>query len=841
MDQIAKSAPKLIMRKYLTNKPIIFATFLIQLLVVFDLVAVLYVVWVETSVSFVGGFDLTQGILLIGTVMIVTIIINFIFILLSLTKLRTTTVFIPMGIAMAIFMYFFMSVGGIALAGFGPFGAGLLFGVYYALIFYGPAIWFYFRYRMPFIAVGWLSILFLSSLLIANALKLEGSGKLTSLLRPDYLIIAGVFYLVVMLLLIIDNAQALSRWKKLPSKSIRLPFRTLFPIVLVLIIVTVLANAISPVLWKVIWEQIDEGKAKQVEQEDIPHDAIDGRTGNLKIEDDGTVKMDPNQELKSEVNAEKGSGKILFTVQLGDIVSYDGTIETPYYEIPEPHYWKMENMDSYSDERGFYNDFSYDEHSYTEKLTKNRWFDYLAYDYSSRTETLSQLISFVDLETHWVIGRQRQEAIRLLVGDERAYFEFENGTITMEKNKPWSRGDSYEIESAVSSVDVTSPFDIKYLRLTEEETGINSINPYSYDEEVSSNNSFNDYDIGKLADEITYGIEYKIDKALAIQDYLRANYTYNLKPGNPHSFNSSTAGKDRLHYFLFERKEGYCTYFASAMVALLRSEGIPSRVVGGFAEGSYSDKFDSYIVTTNDAHAWVEIYFDDYGWITFDPTPASSEEEQQKQEDLGKQLTEDLEKQLEEIIKDAVDKKYSYDFPDGNGYDYEPPDPFEVPKWMEDLAKDMQEVMVSVWNLIKILIPICCCIISLLIIFIPPMRNQLLELYLLGEIRKREDREQIKVYFELIKRKLKFLDGRLASKKGETALQYYKRLSQVGVIHPYVLESLHSASVLYNRAAFRHMIREDDKENMQLATETILSWLDQNTPVGKRIANLWRL
>src|SRR5205823_11603121 len=84
--------------------------------------------------------------------------------------------------------------------------------------------------------------------------------------------------------------------------------------------------------------------------------------------------------------------------------------------------------------------------------------------------------------------------------------------------------------------------------------------------------------------------------------------------------------KDPVANFLFERKAGHCEYFASSMVVMLRTLGIPSRIVNGFRGGEYNDVTGSYIVRAKDAHSWVEAYFPEYGWYTFDPTPGSSSE-----------------------------------------------------------------------------------------------------------------------------------------------------------------------------------------------------------------------
>ena len=105
------------------------------------------------------------------------------------------------------------------------------------------------------------------------------------------------------------------------------------------------------------------------------------------------------------------------------------------------------------------------------------------------------------------------------------------------------------------------------------------------------------------------------DKAIALQHFLQANYAYTLQlPKTPQP--------DPMAHFLFERKAGHCEYFASAMALMLRTLGIPARVVNGFRRGEVNSVTGSYIVRGRDAHSWVEAYFPAHGWIDFDPTPA---------------------------------------------------------------------------------------------------------------------------------------------------------------------------------------------------------------------------
>jgi transglutaminase-like putative cysteine protease len=105
------------------------------------------------------------------------------------------------------------------------------------------------------------------------------------------------------------------------------------------------------------------------------------------------------------------------------------------------------------------------------------------------------------------------------------------------------------------------------------------------------------------------------ERARAIEGYLRASMRYELKVAAP------PAGRDGVDYFLFDSREGYCDYFATAMTVLLRSAGVPARVASGYAVGEQDAATGSWIVRDANAHSWVEVFFPRYGWIEFEPSP----------------------------------------------------------------------------------------------------------------------------------------------------------------------------------------------------------------------------
>jgi len=124
--------------------------------------------------------------------------------------------------------------------------------------------------------------------------------------------------------------------------------------------------------------------------------------------------------------------------------------------------------------------------------------------------------------------------------------------------------------------------------------------------------------VRERAAEVVGDADNRYDAARRVERFLEANKTYSLtdvpEPG------------DRItDQFLFEQDAGYCEYFATAMTTMLRAQDVPARYVVGYAGGDYVGN-GTYLVRGADAHAWVEVYFEDVGWVRFDPTPGDARE-----------------------------------------------------------------------------------------------------------------------------------------------------------------------------------------------------------------------
>lgn len=119
--------------------------------------------------------------------------------------------------------------------------------------------------------------------------------------------------------------------------------------------------------------------------------------------------------------------------------------------------------------------------------------------------------------------------------------------------------------------------------------------------------------IAELAESVAVGSSV-LEKTRQLEEHLITQYQYTLDLfGRP--------SDNPIERFLTETRAGHCEYFASAMVLMLRSQGIPARFVTGYLGGEYNPLEGYYVVRQNNAHAWVEAYVPELGWQTFDPTP----------------------------------------------------------------------------------------------------------------------------------------------------------------------------------------------------------------------------
>jgi len=145
--------------------------------------------------------------------------------------------------------------------------------------------------------------------------------------------------------------------------------------------------------------------------------------------------------------------------------------------------------------------------------------------------------------------------------------------------------------------------------------------------------------ISDLAADLTKDAQTPLDKVLALRDYFLSKdengeprFVYTLTPGSPTDPNIPDVSL--LNNFLFNTQKGYCTYFAAATLFMLRSQGIPTRMAVGFLTVNRSHNNPGwYWFYADQAHAWTQVYFPEYGWLDFDLTISNEDAEQTNQPD----------------------------------------------------------------------------------------------------------------------------------------------------------------------------------------------------------------
>lgn len=145
--------------------------------------------------------------------------------------------------------------------------------------------------------------------------------------------------------------------------------------------------------------------------------------------------------------------------------------------------------------------------------------------------------------------------------------------------------------------------------------------------------------ISDLAADLTKDAETPIDKIIALRDYFLSKdengeprFVYTLTPGSPTDPNIPDLSL--LNNFLFNTQKGYCTYFAASTLFMLRSQGIPTRMAVGFLTVNRSHNNPGwYWFYADQAHAWTQVYFPEYGWLDFDLTISNEDAEETNQPD----------------------------------------------------------------------------------------------------------------------------------------------------------------------------------------------------------------
>ncbi len=215
--------------------------------------------------------------------------------------------------------------------------------------------------------------------------------------------------------------------------------------------------------------------------------------------------------------------------------------------------------------------------------------------------TAQDALAARSIETHYTLDSQYKVKTLFFTGELPVYSDVE---AVFAQNGIGS-GDTYDITSVVSNATAES------LRSAGTNYPVEITSRYLQLPQVTDRTR-------QLANELAAGKNDPYDIASTIESYLRQNMKYNENVGVP------PKGQDAVDWFLFDSKQGYCTFYASAMIEMLRVLNIPSRIAVGFYPAKFDSASGGFLYRDLNAHAWVEVYFPQYGWVPFEPTAARS-------------------------------------------------------------------------------------------------------------------------------------------------------------------------------------------------------------------------
>ncbi len=287
-----------------------------------------------------------------------------------------------------------------------------------------------------------------------------------------------------------------------------------------------------------------------------------------------------------------------FSLGTGSVLT-DQTIFTvtpgikPYSGLS--YYWRMRSYDTYQD--GEWSSTVGENYDYTpgSKLVFNQ--------YTGRTEVQFQIAPAKDLSMLFSPGL-------LLSSNQKASLLVSRGAgliqdiTTVQVNPVLKAGKTYTINSSISTATVT-----------EMEAAGTDYPDWVTQTYLQLPDNF-PASIANLAKQITTGAQTPYEQAAAITDWLRNNITYSATIPDP------PPGRDPIEWMLFDEKQAFCNYYASAEVLMLRSLGVPARWVVGYAQGELMTGTEqtTYRVRDKDRHAWPEVFFPGLGWVEFEPT-----------------------------------------------------------------------------------------------------------------------------------------------------------------------------------------------------------------------------
>lgn len=299
---------------------------------------------------------------------------------------------------------------------------------------------------------------------------------------------------------------------------------------------------------------------------------------DINDDEDSRVVVSPLVDVRSRL------------VEQPNVEVFTVRVEDPESDMPTGSHWRLTALDTFD---GTIWRSSYQTDEAEGELPRS-------VESAADARSMRQTITVQALAAIWLPAAY--EPVAIDTAGAGINYDARSSTIIVDRGVDTSDGLMYAVESAVPR------WTAEQLRQAPDEIPDEIADRY-----LQLPDDFSDR-IREEAMRLTADAPTTYDKAIAMMRYLRS-FEYTQEPQGGHTV-------DALEQFLFENQRGYCEQFAGAFAAMARSIDIPARVAVGFTKGIQDPNEPTlFRVTGKHAHAWVEVYFEGYGWVTFDPTP----------------------------------------------------------------------------------------------------------------------------------------------------------------------------------------------------------------------------
>lgn len=811
-----------------------------QLFISFSIILILFL---RDSVYVLGSSSKIEGIMIFSAGSVFSIALSILFIIIFLSRLRSITIFLISSVfsTIVLIILFATPLYTIFLASI-YFSLVLSFAIWQGVFVFGLGNFLLLKVKNVYLTISAFAFWHFGVLALSISRSISRSESITYesfvqniglILDPVYLFLIFGFFVLSIILILIDSKIYISRWKRNYYEGSKLGWKNIALFIFVFFVALGLTIIIAPAFWRLNWEYKESEKSNQQNQRELDE--------RRQLPD----KSDrPNESPQNDENFDTG-GRIenknpqpqnvpLFFVKLGesDIENAQDLdtdlIDPTSVNVQNKYFWRASVFDGYSNTYGFYTRTYFNDNEFAFKKQLGYYFSGKEKKYQN-SKLLEQKYLFLNKNTQQIIAVNRPFEVNYLANQNIPYiFSYESEVLFTDNKVPLSKDSFYYVASEIPAVDNSeiyySASQIDY----ETEDGYYPFYSFNLDYEVT------DFAYSIVKNETS---DYKI--ALLIEEYLKKNYKYEA---TDESETSKILDQRAIEKFLFNVKQGDIQFFSGAMVRLLYELGIESRIASGFNQGEYDEELGGYIVMDNDFYYWVEVYFQDYGWVAFDPVGEATEKQKQNTPE-EKELDEEEKKEIEEKIQEEEEKlndnlekrdewrelnPYSEFDEKGNDpwneYKDNQSKPTPTPQQNPDFNNDaLKAIFQLIFELIKYTWWICCCIIIILMITLPPVLKNLKYSHRKGVFTKRTDYDQVIQNFEYMQDVLKDFNQEI--KFPETALKFSDRFVKefpIEIKDENTRENLIRIANIYNRVLFGKKVNPNDCVDISSSIDNVL-------------------